>query len=210
MPSAIGEDRQREQLARTLRARRARSSHGTSRAPADDHDDARRSPPCRARSRRPRARRRVPAVAPSAPSRPRSGAIDGSSTRTTTVNRSSTISQPTAIRPCGVSSSSRSVERAQQDDRARDRDREAEHEARRRRPSRAHAEPDPEDRRDGDLARPRPGSRSRAPPADPGSRNGCRRRTSAGSRRSRRARSRSSVSATIPGVNGPITTPATM
>ena len=40
---------------------------------------------------------------------PMNGAIVGSRTRMTTVTRSSTISQPIAIRPCGVCSSPRSV-----------------------------------------------------------------------------------------------------
>ena len=42
------------------------------------------------------------------------------------MNRSSTISQPTAILPCGESSSWRSIKRPDEDDRACDRDREAE------------------------------------------------------------------------------------
>ena len=59
---------------------------------------------------------------------PSVAASAGSSTSASTVARSSTISQPTAMRPVGVSSIAALLERAQQHDRAGDREREAEHE----------------------------------------------------------------------------------
>ena len=78
----------------------------------------------------------------------------------TTVTRSWTISQPTAIRPCGVSSSPRSVERPEQDDGARDRHGQPEDEPPADPPAERDPEADPEQRSRRRSGRPRPGSRS--------------------------------------------------
>ena len=60
---------------------------------------------------------------------PSASANAGRRTSASTITRSSTISQPTAMRPLGVSSRLRSLERPQQHDRAGDRKRESEDEA---------------------------------------------------------------------------------
>ena len=89
-------------------------SHGITRAPATTMTTAKIAARAMAKTTSARAPAPGPEVSawvpPSvAPSR---GAMSGSSTRTTTVKRSSTISQPTAMRPCWVSARCGPRERA--------------------------------------------------------------------------------------------------
>ena len=129
-PSAIASTARREQLARA-------GVRDVLQQPRDDaaadhqhqrDEQPRPCPGCRAAIRR--RRRRGPT--PSAPSPPSSAASAGSSTSASTIARSSTISQPTAMRPRSVSRHAALLERAQQHDGAGDREREAEDEAARR------------------------------------------------------------------------------
>ena len=77
-------------------------------------------------------RERAPSMLAAGPSSPASAitaASGGSSTSTRTVTRSSTTSQPTAMRPLTRVEHAAALQRAQQHDRARDRERQPEDEA---------------------------------------------------------------------------------
>ncbi len=83
------------------------SSHGTTRAPATIIRAAKMAALPRAMTSSPIGPKELAAWSSTVP--PSIGAIVGRSTSTTTVNRSSTMSQPTAMRPCAVSRSPRSI-----------------------------------------------------------------------------------------------------
>ena len=123
-----------------------------SRQDADaDHDDEDRedSPLAAGRTPRRRAPRRIQARRPSALERL---ARLGSRTSTTTVKRSSTMSQPTAMRPWRREQLAALDERPDEDDGARHRDREAQHDRIGRSPSRSTSPRTvPRMRRDRDL-----------------------------------------------------------
>ena len=120
------EDRQREQLARAL-ARDLEQEPRDERAPATIIRTANTIALPMARPISATGPSENASASPADP--PNSGAIDGSSTSTRTVKRSSTMSQPTASLPWGVSSSRAIAHRPQQDDRARDRHGQAEDES---------------------------------------------------------------------------------
>ena len=129
---------------------------------------------------RDRDRKRERERGPSVASALSTGASAGSSTSVSTIARSSTMSQPTAMRPRSVSSSRRScIARSSTTVLATDK-RQAEHEARAGRPAEPPREHHAERGRDSRSARSRRGWRCARPTAGPRARNAGRRRTSAG------------------------------
>ena len=108
MPERDGQHGEREQLARAL-ARDDRAAATARRARRPRSSPPRTRPPCRGRGAI--AERTRPTDALAAPSCRRRGSARSSAAARAraTARRSSTMSQPTAIRPCGVSSSLRSV-----------------------------------------------------------------------------------------------------
>ncbi len=128
------------------------SSQGTTRTPATTIRPANTAALTSARRTSPKGPSRSDAMVGVGALPPSAGAIVGSRTRTTTVTRSWTMSQPMAAWPCGVSSSPRSVKGPQQDDGAGHRHGEPEDQPAAEPPAERDPQPDSEQRDHGDLA----------------------------------------------------------